>query len=240
MAHYLTDLGYRVGLAGKSHVAPEEAFPFEKVAGRDLDSGRIGEFIARDPEQPFALIVASTEPHQPWNRGDPSRYDAAALTLPPYFVDTPETREALSRYYAEITFMDGQLGQVLDLLEQHGALDNTLTMFYSEQGISGPVRQVDAVRRGRPHVVRGAVARPDPGRRDLGPRYFRSTTCCQPGSRPPTACRRTRSKAGACSACCSSRARNTGTSSTAFRPRPASWPTSRPTRAVRSATSGTS
>ena len=138
VVHYLTDLGYRVGLAGKSHVAPEEAYPFEKVAGRDLDSGRIGEFIARDPEQPFALIVASTEPHQPWNRGDPSRYDAASLALPPYFVDTPETREALTRYYAEITFMDGQLGQVLDLLEQHGAHDNTLTMFYSEQGISGP------------------------------------------------------------------------------------------------------
>ena len=138
VAHYLTDLGYRVGLAGKSHVAPQEVFPFEKVAGRDLDSGRLGEFIARDPEQPFALIVASTEPHQPWNRGDPSRYDAASLALPPYFVDTPETREALSRYYAEITFMDGQLGQVLDLLEQHGAHDNTLTMFYSEQGISGP------------------------------------------------------------------------------------------------------
>ena len=34
--------------------------------------------------------------------------------------------------------MDGQLGQVLDRLEQHGAHDNTLTMFYSEQGISGP------------------------------------------------------------------------------------------------------
>ncbi len=138
VVHYLSGLGYRVGLAGKSHVAPMEVYPFEKVAGRDLDSGRLGEFIARDPEQPFALIVASTEPHQPWSKGDPSRYDAAEIELPPYFVDTPETREALTRYYAEITFMDGQLGQVLDLLEQHGAHDNTLTMFYSEQGISGP------------------------------------------------------------------------------------------------------
>ena len=120
-------------------MAPEEVYPFEKVAGRDLDPGRIGEFIGRDPEQPFALIVASTEPHQPWSKGDPSRYDAAALELPPYFVDTPETREALTRYYAEITFMDGQLGQVLDLLREHAAHENTLTMFYSEQGISGPL-----------------------------------------------------------------------------------------------------
>ena len=139
VVHYLTGLGYRVGLAGKSHVAPEEVYPFEKVAGRDLDPGRIGEFIGRDGEQPFALIVASTEPHQPWSKGDPSRYDAASLELPPWFVDTPETREALTRYYAEITFMDGQLGQVLDLLREHAAHENTLTMFYSEQGISGPL-----------------------------------------------------------------------------------------------------
>ena len=34
--------------------------------------------------------------------------------------------------------MDGELGRVLDLLEQHGAHDNTLAMFYSEQGISAP------------------------------------------------------------------------------------------------------
>ena len=139
VVHYLTGLGYRVGLAGKSHVAPEEVYPFEKVAGRDLDPGRIGEFIGRDPRQPFALIVASTEPHQPWSKGDPSRYDAASLELPPWFVDTPETREALTRYYAEITFMDDQLGQVLDLLEEHATHQNTLTMFYSEQGISGPL-----------------------------------------------------------------------------------------------------
>ena len=34
--------------------------------------------------------------------------------------------------------MDGELGRILDLLEQHGAHEDTLTMFYSEQGISGP------------------------------------------------------------------------------------------------------
>ncbi len=138
MAHYLTDLGYRVGLAGKFHVAPQASYPFEEVGGRELDYDRIGEFIARDPRQPFALVVASTEPHQPWSKGDPSRYDAPSLILPSYFVDTPETREALTRYYAEITFMDGQLGQVLDRLEQYAQQDNTLIMFYTEQGMSAP------------------------------------------------------------------------------------------------------
>ena len=137
VAHYLAPLGYRVSLAGKSHVGPQSVYPFERI-GNNLDYDLIEEFIRRDPSQPFALVVASTEPHLPWNRGDPSRYDAASLTLPPYFVDTPETREALARYYAEITYMDDQLGRLLDLLDRHGQDENTLTMFYTEQGMGAP------------------------------------------------------------------------------------------------------
>lgn len=138
VVHYLTDLGYRVGLAGKRHVAPESVYPFERIGDWSLDFGPISEFMARDREQPFALIVGSNEPHLPWDKGDPSRYDATQIELPPYFVDTPETRDALTRYYAEITYMDGELGRILDLLEQHGADENTLTMFYTEQGIGAP------------------------------------------------------------------------------------------------------
>ena len=138
VAHYLTDLGYRVGLAGKLHVNPETVYPFERIGDWSLHFDLIGEFIGRDPEQPFVLIVGSNEPHQPWDKGDPSLYDATQIDLPPYFVDTAATREALTRYYAEITYMDGELGLILDLLEQHGAHDDTLTMFYTEQGMGGP------------------------------------------------------------------------------------------------------
>ena len=138
VVHYLTELGYRVGLAGKSHVAPETVYPFERIGSWFPEFDLISEFMGRDPAQPFALIVGSNDPHLPWDKGDPSRYDATQLELPPYFVDTPETRDALTRYYAEITYMDGELGRILDLLEQHKAHENTLTMFYTEQGIGAP------------------------------------------------------------------------------------------------------
>ena len=144
VAHYLASLGYRVGLAGKSHVAPQSVYPFERIGNR-LEYDLIEEFIRRDPSRPFALFVASGEPHLPWNRGDRSRYDAASLALPPYFVDTPETREALTRYYAEITYMDDQLGRLLDLLDRHGQTESTLTMFYTEQGNGRTACKVDAV-----------------------------------------------------------------------------------------------
>ena len=139
MVHYLRALGYRVGLAGKSHVAPDSVYRFERLSWGHPDLDAIRRFITRSTSQPFALIVASPQPHRPWRHGDASRYDPASLELPPNFVDTPETRDALSRYYAEITYLDDEFGSVLRILENNGVADDTLTMFYNEQGMAAPL-----------------------------------------------------------------------------------------------------
>ena len=131
-------LGYRVAIAGKRHYAPEEAYPFEFLGDRPIDFENIEAFMTRDAEQPFCLMVCSHEPHTPWDNGDPDRFDADALTLPPYFADTPRTRDLMRYYYAEVEYLDGQVGSVLSLLDKHDLTPNTLTMFCSEQGASVP------------------------------------------------------------------------------------------------------
>jgi len=148
MPHHLRDLGYRLGIAGKVHVGPQKAFPFESVDGfddncvrnptRPHDTQYIREFMGRDAEQPFGLVVALVESHVPWVMGDPSQYPPKKLKLPPNIADTPRTREAYSRYLAEITYMDNQVGEILDVLEESGQADNTLVLFTSEQGAQFP------------------------------------------------------------------------------------------------------
>jgi N-sulfoglucosamine sulfohydrolase len=143
IAHYLKALGYRVGLTGKTHFKPPESFPFETVGPKGDKRGAsntqaIAAFVNRDRRQPYCLVVASNEPHGPWNKGDPSVYDAARLTVPPYLVDCPETREAMTKYYAEITFLDGQLGDCMKIVDTSGRRDNTIVIFTSEQGTSFP------------------------------------------------------------------------------------------------------
>ena len=140
IVHYLKPLGYRVALWGKSHIGPKAVFPFEI-----LRTGKPGmasiEKLMVDSKQagtPFCLFACSNEPHSPWNKGDATRYPTAKLKLPPYFVDTPETRKNFADYLAEITYYDGQVGQILSLLEKHGLADNTLVMVTSEQGSSFP------------------------------------------------------------------------------------------------------
>ncbi len=140
VVHYLKPLGYRVALSGKRHIAPQEVFPFEYSGTNNPDFEALDQLLAecQQSDTPFCLFACSNEPHSPWNKGDPSQYDAAQLKLPPYFVDTPTTRASMVKYLAEVTYFDGQVGRCLDLLEKHGLQDNTLVMVVSEQGSSFP------------------------------------------------------------------------------------------------------
>jgi len=148
MPHHLGSLGYRVGLAGKVHVKPAKVFPFTKVRGFEASCVRnptrphnlqgISRFMENNQGRPFCLVVALVEPHVPWVMGDISKYPPAALKLPPNIADTPRTREEFSRYFAEIAYMDKQLGDILRALDQSGQADNTLVLFTSEQGSQFP------------------------------------------------------------------------------------------------------
>lgn len=148
LPHYLGALNYRVGLAGKVHVTPRSAYPFERVEGfdpsavrsptRDHDLEGIKAFMDRSDEQPFCLVVALVEPHVPWVMGDRSQYPDQEIDLPPYLVDTAVTRDAFARYLAEITYMDSQVGEILDTLEMSGKANDTLVLFTSEQGSQFP------------------------------------------------------------------------------------------------------
>ena len=148
MPHHLGKAGYRVGLAGKVHVKPKTCFPFESVGGFDPSCVRnptqqhdlkpTREFISRDSEQPFCLVIALTEPHVPWVMGDASKYPTKELKLPPNIADTERTRQDYANYLAEITYMDGQVGEILQVLEDSGKSKDTIVMFTSEQGSQFP------------------------------------------------------------------------------------------------------
>lgn len=148
MPQHLGRLGYRVGIAGKVHVKPKSAFPFEKVGGFDPSCVRnptnvhdltsLREFVTRDAGSPFCLVVALVEPHVPWVMGDASRYPEKQLKLPPHIADTLRTRQDFASYLAEITYMDGQVGEILETLNKSGRSDDTLVLFTSEQGSQFP------------------------------------------------------------------------------------------------------
>lgn len=148
IAHYLEPLGYRVALTGKRHVGPSMSYPFEYISG----SGKKGEdcnaffmdstkAFLNDCEaknDPFCLFIASHDGHAPFTTGDRSVYNSDSLNIPPYWIDTPEFREELVKYYAEITNFDKLVGEVRSELEKRDLLKNTVLMVCSEQGTQLP------------------------------------------------------------------------------------------------------
>ena len=147
VVHYLKPLGYRVALLGKSHVGPNECYPFEKLGDvskrvngnpETLAKARVFLDDCKESDNPFCLFIGSHDSHAPFTTGDPSAYDAKKLTVPPYWVDTPQLREEMVKYYAEITNFDKLVGMMRKELEKRKLWENTIFMVCSEQGTQLP------------------------------------------------------------------------------------------------------
>lgn len=143
VVHHLHPLGYKVALIGKSHVSPKSVFPFDtEVPNKngEINHEAIRSFIkeCEASNTPFCIFVMSNQPHSPWNKGDATQFKPKELTLPPFFVDTPMTRNDFSKYLAEVNFMDKEFGDTLKVLDDEGVRDDSVVVFLSEQGNSFP------------------------------------------------------------------------------------------------------
>ena len=141
IVHHLRPQGYRVTQTGKTHINPRTVFPFENFGGgKNPDMNYIDRLFAETAKggKPFCLFACSNEPHSPWNKGDATAYPPDEVKLPPYIVDTPRVRSDFSKYLADITYFDLQVGEILALLDKHKLADNTLVMVVSEQGNAFP------------------------------------------------------------------------------------------------------
>lgn len=73
------------------------------------------------------------------NLSQSQRQNAAELTtLPPYYPDTPITREDWKRNYELITAMDAWAGDLIAQLKQDGLYENTIIFFWSDHGVGLP------------------------------------------------------------------------------------------------------
>ena len=92
-------------------------------------------FLKTNIDSPICVIIGDRRPHVPWT--EKSIYNAEKVDLPPYFIDTKETREHRARYYSDITGFDKSLGNILEFLD--GELgENTITIMSSDHGAQWP------------------------------------------------------------------------------------------------------
>ncbi len=117
----------------------------------------------KSSEKPFFLAVGFVKPHSPPTAPQKffDLYDIKKMPLPVDFGTTPKalpgfpeisisprnadlfvgrestpelSREMMRAYYASTSFMDAQVGRVLDALEKNNLQDNTIIVFWSDHG----------------------------------------------------------------------------------------------------------
>ena len=114
---------------------------------------RAAEFLDRHKDKarsrPFAMVVGFPEPHSPFKFPDdwPRRYRPDQFAAPPVsetdrldqpkvFADlTPdEVRGIQASYYTSLSFLDHQVGRVLDALDASGLADDTIVVYLGDNG----------------------------------------------------------------------------------------------------------
>jgi len=117
-------------------------------------------FLNEPHDKPFFLYVAYTAPHDP--REPPPEYermyDPEKIPLPRNFRPVPEpdpgtldirdekllplprdpaaVRREIAKYYGLITYMDAQIGRILETLDRRGLAGNTLVLFAGDNGLA--------------------------------------------------------------------------------------------------------
>ncbi|MFW6163665.1 MAG: sulfatase-like hydrolase/transferase [Planctomycetota bacterium] len=100
-------------------------------------------FIRENADRPFFCYVPFNAPHMASTLDRPRPGVQAPLDYirehyGPYDADKPHTRKARrQRYLAAVTYMDEAIGALLALLDERGLADDTLVVFFSDNGGSG-------------------------------------------------------------------------------------------------------
>ena len=117
--------------------------------------GEFSKFIR--PEEPFFLAVGFVRPHVPLvaPKSMFDLYDEDSIPLPyvpegdlddlpepaaamanegRYWLTEKQQKQSIAAYYASVTYMDQQVGRLLDALDRLGQRENTIIIFTSDHG----------------------------------------------------------------------------------------------------------
>ena len=181
----LRDAGYHTAHAGKAHFGGDSdilsgpavaAFTVGGDGERDdLKGGHGGEnqWIARlrgrPADRPFFMWFASHDAHRVWDADSfAGIHRPADVRVPPYLVDTPETRVDLAHHYDEITRLDYFVGEVVRELARQQVLDRTLVIVMADNGRPFPHSKAQLYDDGikPPLIIRWPAGIPRPARVD--------------------------------------------------------------------------
>ena len=153
----LVEHGYYAARVGKGW-SPGKLPEGRKLCG-EIYTGQPGKYIEAFkaflddvPEgQPFHFWFCSSDPHRGYMKQKHTPERLAQIDLPSYWEDTPALRQDVADYAFEVERFDSDTGQMIQLLEERGLLENTLVIMSSDHGMPFPRAKGDTYMAGN-HV----------------------------------------------------------------------------------------
>jgi len=99
------------------------------------------EFMEKRPENtPFCFWFGSYDPHRKYDLGSgvKSGMKIEDVTVPACLPDSKEIRSDICDYYWEVQRFDREVGELLQMLEQKGELENTIVVMSGDNGMPFP------------------------------------------------------------------------------------------------------
>lgn len=140
LATRLRKLGYFCTNTGKSD------YNFDPNGIWDAWNSKPAPWRERRDGQPFFAFITVGETHEgrinfvdryqqaTADLPDELKHDPAAVSIPPFYPDTPEIRGIFARMYDLATVFDHKVGQVIEQLKQDGDFDNTIIFIFGDHG----------------------------------------------------------------------------------------------------------
>ena len=137
----LDEAGNRRELTGQAFNERQLTPPAEFIATNDY-AGNFESFLEARPEgQPFAFWYGSIEPHRAYEFGASARVGKKLEdidSVPAFWPDNDSVRIDMLDYAFELEYFDQHLQRMLDLLETHGELENTIVVVTADNGMPFP------------------------------------------------------------------------------------------------------
>lgn len=128
--HFNTDVSYFNHTFAGGHDFQENGKPVDHQGdyATNIHGSQAVRYLTdiRNPDKPFFMYLPFLAPHSPMQakEEDMAKYSSR--------IDTP--RAPMKTYAAMVDSMDQAIGQVLDTLDQQGIADNTIILFFTDNG----------------------------------------------------------------------------------------------------------
>ncbi|MBM4086612.1 MAG: sulfatase [Lentisphaerae bacterium] len=154
--------GFDVNIGGNQSGAPKSYF--SPYGNPDLPDGPKGEyvtdrlgdeavnFIKDNRQRPFFLYLPHFAVHTP--------HQAKPELIAQYKGKPGEGRQRDPTYAAMIESLDQSVGRVLDCLDTEGLADNTVVVFFSDNGGFGPITDMTPLRGSKGMLYEGGIREP--------------------------------------------------------------------------------